>query len=877
MFCFTSFGARIDHSVNSGRGPYTFRINGQNYHRIGSLLPAEGVPPRYAQLYFFDTQNEIRNRMSAFMSKEAPETVDENIVANLIQMLDQTSAMAKSFRMAKEWCRSHGDANFGLRLLSERTTTRQYNAPTVSEVSALIINDFGDGLPIRDIVVNKNNTGPQRISELHPSYMALQYPLLFPFGEDGYHENIPYNTNKGTRKTKRGYVTMKEYYAYIIQQRQNQGTTLLRGGRLFLQYLVDAFTAIEEQRLNWTRNNQDTLRVDLYHNLCDAVTRGDTSAAGLGKRIVLPRTYVGSPRYMMHNYYDAMALCQTYGNLDMFITFTSNLKWPEIAEMLAYIPGQKSHDRPEIGTRVFKMKLIGLLEDLTKHHIFGKYCAETVINEDGYPVYRRRDNKITAFKGKFTYDNRHVVPHNRYLLLKYRAHINVEWCNRSKAIKYKGPDRATIAIQENVKVGANGESDQIMVIDEIKNYLNCRFLSPCEAVWRLFSFDINYAYPTVMQLNYHLPDQNAITLRDSEHLPALLEREGISITMFTEWIVYATPASGEQYFRRMLLNVVRGAQSFTDLKMVNKINYATCKAACFAYGLLDDDKEWTHAIIEAKNWVRLSEDILNKKRKQYRYPELNLPDEQVRNYCLLEIQYLLNTHGKSLSDFKDLPQPDLNLLTNLDNRLLREALSFDANKSIASLLLPAGRIAHSIFIIPLELMENNTCGIKQGTHLAELLQHVRLIIWDEAPMTQRYAFEALHKTLQDILGYQNQARRNRIFGGMTVLLGGDFRQTLPVIPNAKRPKIVAETYPDFTSRQGDDEYLTERAILTLRNDEADAINEHMFKKLGLAPVTYNSADKICKASTYTTDQHDLYPVEFLNSLNFQGMPPMPFA
>nr|GFA92147.1 helicase [Tanacetum cinerariifolium] len=180
MFCFTSFRARIDHSVNSGRGPYTFRINSQNYHRIDSLLPAEGVPLRYTQLYFFDTQNEIRNKMSAFMTNETPETVNKNIVANLIQMLEQTSAMAKSFRMAKEWCRSHGDANFGLRFLSERTSTGQYSAPTVSEVSSLIINDFREGLPIRDIVVNKNKIGLQRILELHPSYMALQYPLLFP-------------------------------------------------------------------------------------------------------------------------------------------------------------------------------------------------------------------------------------------------------------------------------------------------------------------------------------------------------------------------------------------------------------------------------------------------------------------------------------------------------------------------------------------------------------------------------------------------------------------------------------------------------------------------------------------------------------------------
>ncbi|GJW21535.1 hypothetical protein Tco_0032157 [Tanacetum coccineum] len=117
-----------------------------------------------------------------------------------------------------------------------------------------------------------------------------------------------------------------------------------------------------------------------------------------------------------------------------------------------------------------------------------------------------------------------------------------------------------------------------------------------------------------MQLNYHSSDQNAVTLRDSENLSALLERKGINITMFTEWfelnkrdtdaraftIVYPSLASGERYYLRMLLNVVRGARSFKELMTVNKKIYATFKAACFAYGLLNDDKEWTHAIAEAK-------------------------------------------------------------------------------------------------------------------------------------------------------------------------------------------------------------------------------------------------------------------------------------
>ena len=294
---------------------------------------------------------------------------------DLIAMLNQSSAVAKAFRMARDWCAAHDTSNFQLRLISNRASTRQYNTPSVSEVAALITNDFGQGIPSRDIIVSCKDTGKQRISELHASYMALQYPLLFPYGEDGFHDNIPYHDNSSARKTIREFVTMKEYYAYVIQQRNNQGTTLLRGGRLFQQFLVDAYTSIEEQRLKWTRSNQDNLRVDLYHNVFDAVTRGDTDAAAIGKRIVLPSSFVGSPRYMMQNYQDAMALCRVFGNPDLFITFTSNPKWPEIGDMLSHIPGQKAHDRPEVGTRVFKIKLTELLDDLTKKQIFGDCCA----------------------------------------------------------------------------------------------------------------------------------------------------------------------------------------------------------------------------------------------------------------------------------------------------------------------------------------------------------------------------------------------------------------------------------------------------------------------------------------------------------------------
>ncbi|GKF69533.1 ATP-dependent DNA helicase PIF1-like protein, partial [Tanacetum coccineum] len=234
--------------------------------------------------------------------KDNSDAVDATTVQSLIQILDQYSSIAKAFRMAKDWCHSHASINVELHLLSERTNARQCNKPTVAEVTSLITNDFGDGIPSRDVLVNKLHFGPKRILELHPAYMALQYLLLLPYGEDGFHDKIPYYSNKGNRKTNCGFVTMKEYYSYIIQQRDDQGNNLVRGWRLFQHYLVDAYFAVEEQCLKWTRDNQDTLRVNLYHNVCDAVTRGDTNAAGLGQRIVLPGTFVGGPRYMMQNY-----------------------------------------------------------------------------------------------------------------------------------------------------------------------------------------------------------------------------------------------------------------------------------------------------------------------------------------------------------------------------------------------------------------------------------------------------------------------------------------------------------------------------------------------------------------------------------------------
>ncbi|XP_057425900.1 uncharacterized protein LOC130719291 [Lotus japonicus] len=116
-----------------------------------------------------------------------------------------------------------------------------------------------------------------------------------------------------------------------------------------------------------------------------------------------------------------------------------------------------------------------------------------------------------------------------------------------------------------------------------------------------------------------------------------------------------------------------------------------------------------------------------------------------------------------------------------------------ASSGIASLLLPGGRTTHSRFCIPLQTDETTTCNIKQGSLRANLLICAKLIIWDEAPMLNKNCFEALDRTLRDMMKQEDESTMDKPFGGKVVVLGGDFIQILPVIPKGGRQDIVSAT------------------------------------------------------------------------------------
>ncbi|XP_072065070.1 uncharacterized protein [Arachis hypogaea] len=147
------------------------------------------------------------------------------------------------------------------------------------------------------------------------------------------------------------------------------------------------------------------------------------------------------------------------------------------------------------------------------------FRSRTVIDEAGFPKYKRPDNGRTLTKRNVIIDNSFIVPYNPYLLLKYGYHINVEHMCQTSVIKYlfkyvyKGNDRVTTSFYQSAEDSMSGR-----VVDEIKNYYDCRYISSYEAALRLFGYDIQIKDPTVIRLPFHLPEDHPVIFRDHDNI-----------------------------------------------------------------------------------------------------------------------------------------------------------------------------------------------------------------------------------------------------------------------------------------------------------------------------------------------------------------------
>ncbi|GJT04176.1 putative PIF1 DNA helicase/replication protein A1-like protein [Tanacetum coccineum] len=216
-------------------------------------------------------------------------------------------------------------------------------------------------------------------------------------------------------------------------------------------------------------------------------------------------------------------------------------------------------------------------------------------------------------------------------------------------------------------------------------------------------------------------------------------------------------------------------------------------------------------VVWEKTWCLLVVDVLEIERQKLNNPELELSGTQRYNICLTYIEDALLSNSKSLKNIVNMPFPDAQFTMENYNRLIYDELNYKipdlinqhkalygsltleqkaalrskgeivlnvASSGIAALLLDGGRIAHSRFAIPINIVEDSLCTITVDSDLADLIRQAKLTIWDEAPMVHRHCFDAFDRTLRDIATGTHNNSTDKVFGGKVIVFGGDFRQIL---------------------------------------------------------------------------------------------------
>ena len=292
-FQMTSFGAK-----NIIRYPGympTFKVQGQVYHLVGSLTPSPGSEPSFLQIYFIENYQEQFQRRLSSQSDAVRNAVEQPLLMALQHMLHDVNPYIRDLKTAFERGLVNDSHKIVIRpdKVPEGEHRRRYNAPQASEIAVLLLDQDAN---CRDIVLSTRDDTLRRVSETNRAYDSLQYPLLFPRGEDGYHLELRLcdPQSKEPFDTK---MSPLQYYAYRLMQRQNEFNIVLRACSLSHQFLVDAYAKMEAERMSFIRKSQKKLRADSYANLRDTLNRGD-DVVNIGRKVILPSSFTGSPRYM---------------------------------------------------------------------------------------------------------------------------------------------------------------------------------------------------------------------------------------------------------------------------------------------------------------------------------------------------------------------------------------------------------------------------------------------------------------------------------------------------------------------------------------------------------------------------------------------------
>ncbi|XP_053200752.1 uncharacterized protein LOC128385852 [Panonychus citri] len=324
------------------------------------------------QLFFLDTEqaNAIR------MQHPANSTLQPLILETIHSYLANHNPYALRYRHLNEvrinFARMQGKNldDFGFEFFNrEYGDLRTENIPSSFDIAAVF--ETTDGTPPNNRslrVYPKSTNGCNHVPYLSPHLDPMAYPLLWPHGESGWQSCILHNPSRAT--SIRNKVTVREFNCSRLFERSDWFNAVVHSGKLTQQVIVDYYCRHESSRLDWIRRNQDKLRVETYAGLCDVInSRAETEGIRAGVMKILPSSFSGSPRNMLHRYQDAMAIVRHFGKPDYFITMTCNPKWPEIS--LSMAANEKPEDRPDIVVRVFAGKVEELKNLIMKKKIFG--------------------------------------------------------------------------------------------------------------------------------------------------------------------------------------------------------------------------------------------------------------------------------------------------------------------------------------------------------------------------------------------------------------------------------------------------------------------------------------------------------------------------
>ncbi|XP_071708941.1 uncharacterized protein [Rutidosis leptorrhynchoides] len=214
------------------------------------------------------------------------------IVRELLEVLDAKNELVKLFRTSRDRIEMNDVPDLRIRIYSV-VGTRQYDLPTSDVIGAIVFYSGDSTRTDYDMIIEYKGGTPRRVNKLHPSYMSLQFLLLFVYGQSGYHPELRMRNMRGGGGRRKDKMTMNMFYTYQLHDRYNMFGLLSKCGRLFQQYVVTAYCSIELNRLDYVRNNQQNIRNEYLSGLYDAINRGDHYGADVGSRTILPASFTG--------------------------------------------------------------------------------------------------------------------------------------------------------------------------------------------------------------------------------------------------------------------------------------------------------------------------------------------------------------------------------------------------------------------------------------------------------------------------------------------------------------------------------------------------------------------------------------------------------